>query len=149
MIEPSPDFRGGDANWYMFNGHELVTTGKTAGPLQTAPVYPVVLAIVQVLIPGESSGRTPYTDAEMQTVRVIQAILGAALCWFAYALARRLFSARVWRAGRRDPGDQPGADSRSGQPDDGKRVYVFRVRRAGALRRRAAKPHAAACRRGG
>jgi 4-amino-4-deoxy-L-arabinose transferase-like glycosyltransferase len=95
LIEPSPDFKGGDANWYMFNGRELITTGKTPGPLQTAPVYPVALGIVQVLIPGESSGRTLYTHAEMQTVRMIQAILGAAMIWFVYTLTRRLFSARV------------------------------------------------------
>jgi 4-amino-4-deoxy-L-arabinose transferase-like glycosyltransferase len=95
IVDPSPDFTGGDANWYMFNGRELVTTGKTPGPLQTAPIYPVALGIVQVLIPGESSGRVVYTQAEMQAVRVLQAIMGAAMCWFVYTLTRRLFSARA------------------------------------------------------
>lgn len=95
VVDPSPDFSGGDTNWYMFNGRELVTTGRTPGPLQTAPIYPVALGLVQVLIPGESDGRTFYTQAEMQAVRVLQAIMGAVMCWFVYTLTRRLFSERA------------------------------------------------------
>jgi 4-amino-4-deoxy-L-arabinose transferase-like glycosyltransferase len=97
ILDPSPNFKGGDANWYMFNGHELMTTGKTPGPIQTAPLYPVVLGMVQVLIPGAASGRTLYTHAEMQTVRVLQSILGALLCLFVYTLTRRLLSERAGR----------------------------------------------------
>jgi 4-amino-4-deoxy-L-arabinose transferase-like glycosyltransferase len=95
ILDPSPTFKGGDTNWYMYNGHELVTTGKTPGPLPTAPLYLVVVGVVQVVIPGEPTGITLYTHTEMQTVRVVQAILGAALCVLVYALTRRLFSART------------------------------------------------------
>jgi 4-amino-4-deoxy-L-arabinose transferase-like glycosyltransferase len=97
ILDPSPNFRGGDANWYMQNGQLLVTTGKNPGPLPTAPLYPVFLGVIQEVVPGKPTARTFYTRAEMQTARVIQAGLGALLCVFAYALARRLFSARVGR----------------------------------------------------
>ena len=33
ILEPAPDFTGGDANWYMKNGRDLVKFGKTLGPL--------------------------------------------------------------------------------------------------------------------
>jgi len=52
VLDTSPDFSGGDANWYMMNGRDLVTIGKTAGPLQTGPVYPMFVGAVQVVIPG-------------------------------------------------------------------------------------------------
>jgi len=95
VLEPSPSFKGGDANWYMINGRDLVTTGKTAGPLQPAPLYPVALGMVQVIVPGEPDGDPSYTHTEMQVIRVLQALLGAALCLFVYGIARRLFSRRA------------------------------------------------------
>lgn len=98
VVEPSPSFRGGDANWYMMNGRDLVTTGKTAGPLQTGPVYLVFVGMVQVLVPGQSSSDLrEYTHLEMQTARVFQSFLSAALCVFAYVLARRAVGQRAAR----------------------------------------------------
>lgn len=100
VIDPSPDLKGGDANWYMKNGRHLVTTGKTYGPIQTAPLYPVAVGVVQVLVPGGPTGGRDYNDAEMQFVRVTQSLLGAALCVFIFLLARRLFSMRAaWLSG--------------------------------------------------
>ena len=143
ILEPSPNFKGGDANWYMFNGRELVTTGKTPGPIQTGPVYPVVLGIVQVLTPGESSGLTQYTHAEMQIVRLMQSDTRRDLVLVSLHADPPLILSASGHSGRRDPGNQPGTDSRSGQSDHRERVYLFRFRRAGILCRRAAKPHAA------
>ena len=97
ILEPAPDFTGGDANWYMKNGRDLVKFGKTLGPLQTAPLYPVFLGVVQVVIPGERLTGFAYSHAEMQTVRVIQAVFGAGLCVALYWIARRLFGERAGR----------------------------------------------------
>jgi len=95
VLDPSPRFEGGDTNWYMQNGRDLVTTGKTAGPLQTPPLYLLLTGIVQVLVPGGPSEGRAYNDAEMQTMRTLQSVLGAALVASAVMLGRRLFSARV------------------------------------------------------
>jgi 4-amino-4-deoxy-L-arabinose transferase-like glycosyltransferase len=96
VLDTSPDFSGGDANWYMMNGRDLVTTGKTAGPLQTGPVYPMFVGAVQVVIPGhETTGVRQYTHLEMQVTRVIQSLLSAALCVFAYVLAARTLGKRI------------------------------------------------------
>lgn len=100
MLEPNPDFSGGDANWYMRNGRQLVEDGKTPGPLQTPPLYLVLVGTIQVLTPGESFPGYDYTDAEMQAVRVTQAVLGTGVCLLVYLLARRLFSERAgWLVG--------------------------------------------------
>lgn len=95
LIDPAPSLRGGDTNWYMHNGHQLVTTGKTPGPLQTAPLYPVFLGIIQVLDPASPARGHYYTTAEMQIARSLQAIMGAAVCAAVYLIARRLFSERA------------------------------------------------------
>lgn len=98
ILDPSPRFEGGDTNWYMQNGRDLISTGKTAGPLQTAPFYLLLTGAVQVLIPGGPAGGRAYNDAEMQTLRTLQSVLGAALVACSVILGRRLFSARagVW-----------------------------------------------------
>ncbi|MBN1679635.1 MAG: glycosyltransferase family 39 protein [Anaerolineae bacterium] len=99
-LDTSPALEGGDANWYMEYGHDLVTTGTTAGPVQTAPLYLIVVGSVQTLTPGGSSGDAVYTYTEMQVIRILQAILGAGLCLFAAELARRTFSQGVgWITG--------------------------------------------------
>ncbi len=94
-LDPVPRFEGGDTNWYMQNGRDLVTTGKTAGPLQTPPLYPLLVGLVQVLVPGGPSEGRAYNDAEMQVMRTLQCVLGAALVASAVLLGRRLFAARV------------------------------------------------------
>ena len=100
VLDPSPRFDGGDTNWYMQNGRDLVSTGKTAGPLQTPPLYLVLTGVVQVLVPGGPSEGRAYNDAEMQTLRTLQAFLGALLVACVTILGRRLFSARAgWWAG--------------------------------------------------
>lgn len=99
VLDPSPDFSGGDAGWYMRNGRQLVTTGKTPGPLQTAPLYLVFVGGVQAVIPGWPSGDASYLFVEMQAVRVIQSVWGAGLVLFAFLLGRRWLSTRAgWLA---------------------------------------------------
>lgn len=95
VLDPSPDFSGGDTGWYMENGRDLVLTGKTAGPLPTAPLYPVFVGIVQAIIPGQHSSGERYAYADMQTVRVIQAALGAMMCLFVFVLGSRLIARRA------------------------------------------------------
>lgn len=97
VLDTTPDFSGGDVGWYMLKGEELVTTGKNAGPLPTAPLYLVFVGAVQALVPGDPAPGGIYTFAEMQTVRVIQAFVGAGLCVLIYALGRRLFGVRAAR----------------------------------------------------
>jgi 4-amino-4-deoxy-L-arabinose transferase-like glycosyltransferase len=100
VLDPSPRFEGGDTNWYMQNGRDLVMTGKTAGPLQTPPLYLLLAGSVQVLVPGGPDADRAYNEAEMQTLRTIQAFLGAALVACVTILGRRLFAARAgWYAG--------------------------------------------------
>lgn len=100
IVEPDPDFSGGDTNWYMANGRQLVAHGKTLGPLQTPPLYLVFVGVIQVAIPGEAFPGYTYTDAEMQAIRLMQAVLGTAVCLWVSLLARRVFSDRVgWLAG--------------------------------------------------
>lgn len=99
-LDPSPRFEGGDTNWYMQNGRDLVTRGKTAGPLQTPPLYLLLTGSVQVLVPGGPDADRAYNEAEMQTLRTFQAVLGAVLVACVTILGRRLFAARVgWWAG--------------------------------------------------
>ena len=97
VIEPSPNLSGGDANWYMRTGYDLVTTGVTDGPMQPPPLYPILLGVLQVAVPGSPAPNTYYTHAELQTARVLQSLLGAALCVVVYLLGRRLFGERVGR----------------------------------------------------
>lgn len=100
VLDPSPRFDGGDTNWYMQNGRDLVTTGKTAGPLQTPPLYLLLAGSVQVLVPGGPSEGRAYNDAEMQAMRTFQAVLGAVLVACVVILGRRLFTTRAgWWAG--------------------------------------------------
>ena len=97
VLEPNPNLSGGDANWYMRTGRDLVTTGVTDGPMQPPPLYPILLGVVQVLIPGSPASGTYYTHAELQTVRVLQSVLGALLCVLVYLWGRRLFGERAGR----------------------------------------------------
>lgn len=95
VLDPTPDFSGGDANWYMQNGRHLVRTGTTAGPLQSAPFYLVALGTVQVLVPGQPDADREYNTAEMQVVRVIQSVLGTAVVLCVYALGSLLLTRRT------------------------------------------------------
>jgi 4-amino-4-deoxy-L-arabinose transferase-like glycosyltransferase len=97
ILDPSPDIGGGDTTWYMFNGYELVTTGKTPGPLQTAPLYPVLVGAVQALVPGGQGDLSRFTHTEVQTIRILESILGVFVCVFVYTLTRHLLSERAGR----------------------------------------------------
>ncbi len=98
VLDPHPKLVGGDTNWYMEVGDDLVTTGTTKGPIQTPPLYPLLLGAVQSLTPSTGS---QYSYTDVQTVRLIQSVLWAAICWFVYIIANRFFSRRVglWAAG--------------------------------------------------
>ncbi len=102
VLDPHPMMTGGDMEWYMGVGHELVTTGTTRGPIQPPPLFPLFLGLVQQLVPDSISSASEYgyPYAEIQTIRILQAGMGAALCFFVYVIARRLFSQRVglWAA---------------------------------------------------
>lgn len=100
ILDPSPELRGGDAEWYLRNGRALITTGKTPGPLQTGPIYPLFIGAAQVIVPGWPGRDQMALTAEVQLIRVLQAALGAALVGFVVLLARRLLTPRAaWIAG--------------------------------------------------
>ena len=99
VLDPSPDFSGGDTGWYMDYGRDLVSTGKTDGPMPTAPLYPTFVGIVQLLVRGNPADGAYFISAEIQMIRIIQSIVGALFCLAVYALAYRLFSQRTgWLA---------------------------------------------------
>ncbi|NDJ76641.1 MAG: phospholipid carrier-dependent glycosyltransferase [Chloroflexi bacterium] len=95
VIDTSPDYSGGDTNWYMQYGRALVTTGTTAGPVQTPPLYLVFVGSIQAIVPSHPDSGEYYIYTEMQIARVLQAIMSAGLCLFVYSIARSLFSERA------------------------------------------------------
>ncbi len=94
-IDPHPSLAGGDVNWYLDMGHDLVTTGTTIHALSTPPLYLMYVGAVQVLVPGSPAAGEHATYTEIQVLRVLASGLGAALVLLVLLLGRRLFSARV------------------------------------------------------
>lgn len=86
---------GGDSLWYLANGYALasgVDRGSLPGygdgeypielkNLPTPPVYLLFVGLFQMLFPGEGA---------IVVVRVIQALMGTAICYFAYRLTRSI-----------------------------------------------------------
>ena len=95
VIDPHPSLAGGDVNWYLDMGHDLVTTGTTIHALSTPPLYLMYVGAVQVLVPGSPSVGEHATYTEIQALRVLACGWGAALVLLVLVLGRRLFSARV------------------------------------------------------
>jgi hypothetical protein len=78
---------GGDSAWYLRNGYQLVTDTIPASP-PTAPLYLVFIGLPQAFVSPE---------AAVVVIRMVQALMGAATCYFAYRLASIL--AKDERAG--------------------------------------------------
>lgn len=74
--------RGGDSWWYLEYGRLLVR-GQEPAPPPSGPVYLIFVGIPQALASPETA---------ILLVRLLQALLGAATCYFAYRLA--------WLAGK-------------------------------------------------
>ncbi|MCB9452236.1 MAG: glycosyltransferase family 39 protein [Anaerolineaceae bacterium] len=78
------DTEKGDSGWYLENGYTLVT-GQQRGvipvdvsKLPTAPLYLIFIGVAQAALPA---------DGAIIAIRVLQAVMGAATCYFAYRLA--------------------------------------------------------------
>lgn len=78
------DTESGDSGWYLENGYTLVT-GQQRGvipvdvsKLPTAPLYLMLIGMAQAVLPP---------DGAITAVRILQAIMGAVTCFFAYRLA--------------------------------------------------------------
>ncbi len=84
VIDPSPKIAGGDTQWLLMSGRTLLD-GTIPEPPQTGPVYLVYAGIIQGL-----SG-----SGAIQLLRVLNALMGAALCGFVYVLGNRYFNARA------------------------------------------------------
>lgn len=95
VIEPHPRYNGGDTGWYMNAGYDLMSTGTNDGPLPTPPLYPIFVGTVQVLVPGGYDSDASFSHTELQIIRLLQALLGAALSVFLYGLGRRLVAPRA------------------------------------------------------
>jgi hypothetical protein len=85
---------GGDTSWYLENGYTLVTgdnpTGKhDVSRLPVAPFYLVFIGFWQAILPPAEA---------VIAIRVIQALMGAAVVFFGFWLAYRLTDGN-WRAG--------------------------------------------------
>ncbi len=68
---------GGDSGWYLRNGYQLVTDTLPASP-PTAPLYLLFIGSAQAFFPQNMA---------VVVIRVAQALMGAATCYFAYRLA--------------------------------------------------------------
>jgi 4-amino-4-deoxy-L-arabinose transferase-like glycosyltransferase len=78
------DTEGGDSGWYLENGFTLVT-GQQRGvipvdvsKLPTAPLYLALIGVAQATLPPAGA---------IIAIRVLQAVMGAATCYFVYRLA--------------------------------------------------------------
>ncbi len=67
----------GDSAWYLRSGHWLLTD-TLPGPVPTAPLYLLFIGLAQAIFSDE---------AAIIFIRVAQALMGAATCYFAYRLA--------------------------------------------------------------
>lgn len=68
---------GSDNAWYLRSGYQLVTD-TLPGPVPTAPLYLLFIGLAQSIFPQE---------AAVIFIRIAQALMGAATCYFAYRLA--------------------------------------------------------------
>lgn len=84
LIDPSPKIAGGDTQWLLMSGRTLLD-GTIPEPPQTGPVYLVYAGVIQGL-----SG-----PGALQLLRVLNALMGAALCGFVYRLGKGYFNART------------------------------------------------------
>lgn len=74
------DTSGADSWWYLQVGADLVN-GRSPAPLPTAPLYPLLLGFAQEVF-------APNTAVIV--LRMLQALLSTAYCYFAYRLALML-----------------------------------------------------------
>lgn len=91
-LDPISVYRegGGDSAWYLANGYGLFT-GQEHGwvrdvtfyvsTIPTAPLYLIFLGIPQTILPDATA---------IHVIRIIQCILSALICYFAYHLAWRI-----------------------------------------------------------
>jgi 4-amino-4-deoxy-L-arabinose transferase-like glycosyltransferase len=77
----------GDSRWYLssayilMTGHQLGTLDVDVSHLSTAPLYLVLIGSMQVLFPWAGA---------VIVIRLLQAVMGAAACYFAYRIGLAL-----------------------------------------------------------
>ena len=85
IIDPSPSFAGGDTDYLLQNGLTLINGTASVSPA-TGPVYLIFAGIVQIIV--------GVTHAPL-TIRVLNSIMGAALCGFIFVLGKRYLNERA------------------------------------------------------
>jgi 4-amino-4-deoxy-L-arabinose transferase-like glycosyltransferase len=85
------DNTGGDSSWYLANGYTLVT-GQDSGimpvdvsKLPSAPLYLIFTGLIQAMLPQENT---------VIAIRLVQALMGTAICYFVYRIVESLSEAR-------------------------------------------------------
>ncbi|HVO44203.1 MAG TPA: glycosyltransferase family 39 protein [Aggregatilineales bacterium] len=86
IVDPHPTFAGGDVDWYLTNGLQLVH--NIAPPLQPAPVFLVYVGLVQLIFPAD-------TATTVQRLRLLNIVWHALMIIGVYILANRYFDRRV------------------------------------------------------
>ena len=87
-VDPlAPYQAAADTWWYLDHGYKLVT-GTIAGPPPSAPLYLILPGIAQQLFGAGSAGAVIF-------LRIIQAVMGTATCYFVYRMARELRDERA------------------------------------------------------
>jgi 4-amino-4-deoxy-L-arabinose transferase-like glycosyltransferase len=81
VVDPTPHMDGGDSRWYLLVGRALLDDKLTA-VLASGPVYFVYTGLLQKI----------FGDATPQVIRILNGVMGAALCGFVYVIGRRYFS---------------------------------------------------------
>ncbi len=84
VIDPSPNFSGGDTSWLLKSGRGLLD-GTIPEPPQTGPIYLIYAGFIQLI----------FSSASIQILRILNALMGTALCGFIYLIAARFFNPRV------------------------------------------------------
>jgi 4-amino-4-deoxy-L-arabinose transferase-like glycosyltransferase len=74
------DSTGGDTWWYLDHGLKLFHN-TVNGPPQSAPLYLLFAGFLQTFLPGAGA---------VLAIRISQALMSTATCWFAYRIARTL-----------------------------------------------------------
>jgi len=82
--------KGGDSDWYLANGYALIAgpdlgyvgdTPISLARLATPPLYLAFIGVFQVIFSPETA---------IIVIRILQSLMSAATCYFAYKLAARL-----------------------------------------------------------
>jgi 4-amino-4-deoxy-L-arabinose transferase-like glycosyltransferase len=84
LIDPSPNMAGGDSKWYLVTGRELLED-KLTSVVPVGPTYILYVGVLQKL----------GGEAAVRIIRLLNCVMGAAMCGFVYQIGQRYFNRRT------------------------------------------------------